>query len=386
MTDSQKARSLCLSRRSFIKVSVLAGMAATPIIVNPRTAYADDDIRQDATEEIFADSSGRIVSVPSEIESVIPSGPFAQAVLTTLCPEKIKAVNTEVTNDMTKYSNSEIADLTTVPTCGRLYSAGENTLEIQTIASLKPDIVVDIGDKKPNIVEDLEEIQERGDVSTVFIESKLGDLPATYRFLGNLLGCVERAEYIASHVESVYERIASCVKHVAEKKSVLFAEGTDGFSVRGPNSPQAKAIEYVGGVSAAVYSGERNSIDVDINTVAAWNPDWVIFTDETCYHRVFFCTAPSELDWLLLPAIQTDNYRLIPNSYYIWFGRQPLFTQTIGLLWLGNLLYPDIYDIDIREEAQKNYEVFMGQRLPEEEIDNLLAVLTDNAVTSSIQR
>ena len=45
----------------------------------------------------------------------------------------------------------------------------------------------------------------------------------------------------------------------------------------------------------------------------------------------------------------------------------------LGIRWLGNLLYPDIYDYDMAAEAQRAYRLLWGYELTDVEASELLA-------------
>ena len=59
---------------------------APPQGVNARDALAAPP---ESTTYIFTDSAGREVELPRNIERIAPSGPLAQIVLFTLCPDKL---------------------------------------------------------------------------------------------------------------------------------------------------------------------------------------------------------------------------------------------------------------------------------------------------------
>lgn len=45
----------------------------------------------------------------------------------------------------------------------------------------------------------------------------------------------------------------------------------------------------------------------------------------------------------------------------------------IGVRWLGNLLYPDLYDYDIEQEVKDYFSLFYRYELSDEEVGSLLA-------------
>lgn len=53
-------------------------------------------------------------------------------------------------------------------------------------------------------------------------------------------------------------------------------------------------------------------------------------------------------------------------------SRPPSTNRIMGVLWLGELLYPQVYDYDIVEEMQEFYELFYRHDLSEEEALEML--------------
>ncbi|MDR0551584.1 MAG: ABC transporter substrate-binding protein, partial [Spirochaetaceae bacterium] len=47
------------------------------------------DSEAPASVRVWTDSAGRVVEVPAKIERIAPSGPLAQIILYSLCPDKV---------------------------------------------------------------------------------------------------------------------------------------------------------------------------------------------------------------------------------------------------------------------------------------------------------
>jgi iron complex transport system substrate-binding protein len=60
-----------------------------------------------------------------------------------------------------------------------------------------------------------------------------------------------------------------------------------------------------------------------------------------------------------------------PALYRSWIGG-PLFPQLIALPWLGNLLWPKVYDFDMLDLTREFYELFLGYKMSDKEILTLL--------------
>ena len=57
--------------------------------------------------------------------------------------------------------------------------------------------------------------------------------------------------------------------------------------------------------------------------------------------------------WQTVSAVQTGRVYEVPGEPYPWLGRPPSVQRVLGLKWLGNLLYPELFDDDMIEETQR---------------------------------
>jgi iron complex transport system substrate-binding protein len=77
--------------------------------------------------------------------------------------------------------------------------------------------------------------------------------------------------------------------------------------------------------------------------------------------------------WAGLSAIKNNEYYEIPYLPYSWMSNPPSVNMVIGVWWLGNLLYPEIYDYDMVVAAQRFYDLFWGYELTTDEATAMLA-------------
>ena len=64
---------------------------------------------------------------------------------------------------------------------------------------------------------------------------------------------------------------------------------------------------------------------------------------------------------------------LTPESPYGWLSSPPAVQRYLGMLWLGQLLYPEYAEYDLQEKVTEYYQVFYGCELTEEMYQNLIA-------------
>ena len=77
-------------------------------------------------------------------------------------------------------------------------------------------------------------------------------------------------------------------------------------------------------------------------------------------------------EWELLDAVKKGRVYNTPCFPYNWLDMPPSVNRIIGIRWLGNLLYPEYFQYDIRAETKEFYSLFYQKELTKEELDSLL--------------
>jgi iron complex transport system substrate-binding protein len=128
-----------------------------------------------------------------------------------------------------------------------------------------------------------------------------------------------------------------------------------GLCTNARGSFQGEVIDKVGGVNVAnvevVAMGAGS--EVSLEQVINWNPDEILVETEEVYHLI-----TSDKAWAGLDAVKKGKVYRIPDTPYSAMGNPPAVNRVMGILWLGNILYPEQYKIDITTELQKFYKLF----------------------------
>jgi iron complex transport system substrate-binding protein len=93
----------------------------------------------------------------------------------------------------------------------------------------------------------------------------------------------------------------------------------------------------------------------------------MILSWSNCYEKI-----KADPKWKTIKAIQDNKVYAVPSGPFNWFDRPPSVNRVLGLKWLGNLLYPEVYDYDIAEEVREFYKMFYHYDLTDEDIEFLL--------------
>ena len=328
-------------------------------------AKSDSGETQEATR-VFTDSVGRQVEVPAQIDKVALSGPMAQIVLFALCPDKLVGISDAWSTEAEQYLDEKYLNM---PEIGQLYG-GKGELNLETLLGSGAQIVIDVGEPKGNIAEDLDSLQEQTGIPFVHITATTETSGDAYRMLGDLLNMPDEAEKLATYCDEIYTRTMSIANSV-EKANVLYVTGDMGQNVIAKGSYHAEIFDLLTNNLAVVDepSAKGTGNEVSMEQILTWNPDVVIFSPDSIYN-----TVSDDAAWQQVRAIQTGHYYEVPYGPYNWMGFPPSVQRYLGMLWLCKVLYPDATaQYDLFSAVHEYYELFYHCDLSQAQFDALIA-------------
>ena len=151
---------------------------------------------------------------------------------------------------------------------------------------------------------------------------------------------------------------------------MLFGTGATGLACNAEGSVQADVLSLVGAgnaIHSEEISNRNGGTTVNLEEVYACDPDVILLAAGGPYDTL------AESEWSGLTAVKNGTYYEIPNLPYDWMSSPPSINRVLGIYWLGNLLYPELYDYDMVEKAQEFYRLFWHYELSAEEAEQLLA-------------
>ena len=321
---------------------------------------------------VITDSCGRDVEIPVDIDRVAPSGATSEMVLMTIAPEKLVGLSSTPSKGQMKYYPEE---MWTLPTFGQFYGSKAN-LNMEALIAAEPQIILDIGDKKETHKQDMNTIQRQTGIPTVFVEATLDTFPQAYRTLGKILGNEEAGEALAKYVENTVAEAKANAALVPDSKklTVYYGTGSAGLNANASGSVQSDVIDVIGAVNAIqvpedeiTNSGGGTLVNMEELYMA--DPDVIILTTGGPYSSL----SQKSSGWSGLGAVKSDSCYEIPNLPYCWMSGPPSINRVLGIWWLGNLVYPDIYDYDMVEKTKEFYSLFWHYELTDEEAEEMLA-------------
>lgn len=316
----------------------------------------------------FTDSLGRVVDVPESISRVAVTGPLAQIVVFSAEPEMMVALASDWSEDARDYIDKEYCKL---PILGQLYG-GNSDMNIEELAKADPQVIIDIGETKADMADDMDSVQNQTGIPTVHISADLDSMETAYQMLGDLLGIRERTDVLGAWCTEAWNGTVQIMELVGEngKKSVLYCLGDLGCNVIARDSYHSTVLDLVTNNVAVVDtpSSKGSGNEVNMEQMLLWNPEVILFAPNSMYEYV----ADDPL-WQNMTAVQTGQYYEVPYGVYNWMGFPPSIQRYLGMLWMTELLYPEYTDYDLYEEVREFYELFFHCEITPEQYEGLIA-------------
>lgn len=157
----------------------------------------------------------------------------------------------------------------------------------------------------------------------------------------------------------------------SDKISILYGTGATGLAVNAKGSSQAQVIDLIGARNAIIpeeITDKGGGTIVSMESLYEDEPDMIILTEGGPYADL------ADNEWSELKAVKDGRYYEIPGDPYCWMSSPPSVNMVLGVWWLGQLAYPDIYnDYDMVEVAQEYYKLFWNYDMSDEEAKEMLA-------------
>lgn len=322
--------------------------------------------------------AGRKVIVPKKISRVYGMSPVGTVLLYTLAPEDLIGWNyqpdpAELAYVAPKYRN--------LPVLGGWFGKN-NTGNLEQIVKVHPDILISMGDMGGVSLAD--RVQQQTHIPVVVLDGTLKNLPVTYEKAGELLGVEAKANELAGYCKTAIEEIGSKVQTIPldKRRKYYYAEGPTGLETEPGNTAHAESLDFAGGVNVATVpkqQGGYGHTPVSMEQVLKWNPQIVITGyDHSSSPGAFYQDIWRNAQWKRVDAVQHKQVYEAPQYPHSWIDRPPSANRIIGIKWLANLFYPELFPYDMTQETRTFYEKFYHIQLTNAQMDELLKAAKRN--------
>lgn len=361
-------------RKRKIRITVSAVTAFIMMLSLTLTGCGGNESDYDPLEgvetQMVLDDSGRDeVEIPAEITRIAPSGATATMMLTPIASDLMVGIAASPSVDQEKYLPEELLYL---PTFGQFYGS-KSTLNMESLIEAEPQVIFDLGDKKVTVKADMDSIGKQTGIPALFYDGTLEHMADTYRTLGKLLGREERGEEIAEFIDRTVDMAERNSAKISDKDkiTILYGTGATGLAVNAQGSSQAQVIPLIGAKNAIIpeeITDKGGGTIVSMESLYEDEPDMIILTEGGPYEEL------QDNEWSELKAVKTGRYYEIPGDPYCWMSSPPSVNMVLGVWWLGQLAYPDVYnDYDMVEVAREYYKLFWNYDLSDKEAKAMLS-------------
>jgi len=339
-----------------------------PPETSPTESEAPPSESAEPETRTFTDSVGRAVTIPTKLTRIAPSGPLAQIVLYTAAPDLLCGTARPFSDTQLKLIDKKYGDL---PAFGQFYGkSGDFNLE--AVLAANTEVIIDIGEAKKTIKEDMDGMQEQINTPAIFIEATFAGMPKTYRDLGELVGDNTRTEELAKYCEATLELCEKAKAEIPEDKVVklYWASGDLGLNTNAVGSFHSELLDYIPVVNVADVeaSSKGSGSEVSMEQILQWNPDYLIVDGAALVEEI-----KKDPAWGALDAVKNDKIIIIPSVPYGFMGGPPSINRYLGVRWLGATFYPEIYTDSPETQVKDFFKLFYNIEVDDAQLGEILA-------------
>jgi iron complex transport system substrate-binding protein len=327
----------------------------------------------------ITDNGGREVSVPSQVDKVFCTSPLGTYMVYTLAPGKLVGWNTTPTKVEQEYMPEEYR-----PAVGLGGWYGKNTTgNVEEIIKRGPELVLSVGDVTEGTASDADRVQGLLDIPVVLVDSALVKTGDAYRFVGELLGEEERAQELARYADEVVGRAQEIAGGLpeSERVTIYYAEGAKGLYTDPEGSTHTEVFTLVGALNVADVELQQGygMSPVSLEQVIVWDPEFIFVASDPAGEMGVHERITSGGDWDTIQAVADGHVYQIPHGPFDWLDRPYSIARMLGIQWVGDLLYPDLWKLNIEETTKEFYELFYHYELGDAQYMELMehALATD---------
>lgn len=325
-------------------------------------------------EREITDHKGRTLKVPTpdKLTKVYFTSALAQVFVFTMSPDILAGTASRFSKKQLAFLPQETNQL---PYMGSLAGDGEINREmlvaegVQLVFSISA-----IGLTEANVSE-AQDLQDATNIPVCLLDGSLDKIGECYRMLGSIMGLEDRAQKLSDYCARVYEQVTSAVAGVPDDRKIplYYAEGPEGLQTEPDASQHALAFALAGAYNVAAVPENQGlgMSDVSLEQVLAWAPEVIIAWD---YDNMGGADQDirANKNWAQIPAWKNDRVYTMPCEPYAWLDRPPGVNRLLGIQWIANMLYPDLYDVDMVQVTKDFYATMYWVDITDDQAKDIL--------------
>lgn len=343
------------NNQTFWILSIIAIIAILVLTATP-ACFAD---QQSADTKTVVDAMGNTVTIPTQVNKIVVlyGACSAPIVLSAL------GVGDKLTGGLCFKTplqlkvQPEYANLDT-------YKVQEYEGNIEELLKLKPDVVFGWYTLKNE-----KEMRDAGIPLVLLKSTGLADEMKNIAIIGEVTGTQDKAKELVGYFNDTIKQIENKVADipVSQRKKVMVLSKSNPIKAMGADARDGDMIRKAGGVSV-MDDMKGFFVDLNMETLLNLDPDYIIVspTSNTSYSDIM-----NNPVWDSVRAKKEGHVYQAPTGVFYWDKSQ--VEPNLYLLWLANLMYPDIITSEqLKDEAKKFYKQIFKYDLSDDEYNTIL--------------
>lgn len=292
------------------------------------------------------DQAGRDVVIKQPVERVvttfIPATIFA---LTAGLSDKLVGASTK---DTSSSIYEALIDKGHPPVLVGNRSVG---LNLETISSLRPDLVILYGQKDGVRLAD--RLTKLGFPAIIIVPESLEAMKNSLDIIGTATGQKEHTDKVIAAMNEITQKVQTRVSG-KNSPSVYYATSALLRTVSG-DMLQNEMITLAGGKNVSQKT-KGFFISISREQLFAWSPDIILCSDRLPQKEMDRLNSP---EFFNIPAQKRHNIFRIPGETY-WDFPSPL--AMAGVLWMSSKIHPQAYkESVVQQEIEQFYNIIFGE-------------------------
>lgn len=232
-------------------------------------------------------------------------------------------------------------------------SIGRGVVDLEALARYNPTVLI----HRSNDPETVAAVENLGvDVLCITVEG-MDDIRSTLEMLGRYFGAEERAEEVAQWMQSKFDMIAAVTSQIPEENKVTaLMMGGELGRIAGNDMLQSWMIEQAGGKCVADEGKDHNWINVGVEKIFEWNPEFIFCTSSTGrdYDE---SDMLSDKAWSAVSAVKSGSVYVVPAKIDSW--DIPGLSCVLGTMYMLHAMYPELFSAQQLQAEIDDYYNFM---------------------------
>jgi len=300
-------------------------------------------------ENQVVDGAGRVLDIPAQPGEATIASVYAVAVpfIEALgLGDRVLAIN--VKSNFWKEADPALAEAGSV---------GRGAVDLEALAAFSPSVLV----HRSNDMETIEAVQRINIPVLCITVEDMEDITDTLTMMGRYFGAEERAAEVISWMDGKFQMIDSIVAQIpeAERRTVLVLGGESG-RIAADDMLQAWMAEKAGGIYVAENTANnRNWVNVGVEQVFTWNPQFIFSTSSTPLDYSIEELLADDA-WSAVEAVKDAHFYHIPAKMDSW--DIPGVSCVIGTMFMLHKMYPEHFSQEqLEQEVAEYYEFMFGK-------------------------